>query len=877
MAQRFWVGGGSSNAWNATAPTNWGTASGVQDNASVPTSVDDVIFDGAGAGGNTASTISAIITVKSLTITTGYTSTMTHNAVLTIAGNWTMNNTHTIAGTSALTVSGTTTITSNGQAWPNQLNMEATVTLSGNFTVNGLIAIGGGNRTVNKTTTETLTCAGGFSFTFGGIQAGTVKVIWTGGTFTSGAASYGIGCAEMEIAGNVTFGSNAAFNGTTFTYTSGTVTVPVNNTFTFGGTTTLINVSTIPFENVTFSGGTMTLQSDLTVNKALTISGGNKNVNKTTTEKLVVYGYSCAGGGISGGTIDLYLKGGTWSAASTAYVTGCNLYLDGNSTISGTVPYQGSLIKYVSGTITTTGSNLSVTSGSLSFDTNGMSWQDVSIGTSTTLTLVSNATLNGTYSIGTGLNTTLNKTTAETLTCNGLYLGRNIAGNGTIYLVGGTWSAIGSNGNLNVSLYINGNVTVSGNVYFGGNSSLVYSSGTVTTTGSTLNISSSGVTLNTNGITWNNLSFTATNTTTLTSNLTVNGVLTTGATTTVNRTVAETITIAGGLQHNGSLGGTAEIYLTGGTWNGGGGLNSNIFLNGNISVPGLIVLGAITVKYLSGTVTATSSIVNWQGTVTFDTADVVWGSFSVGVGGGANMTMKNDIVLMGYLSVYKTGSVGFSSSGGVFNITVYGGMNGNNCWMGNANSAFILKGSTFSSNIVSGGQIILDGDVTLTGNNTIQSAVTPITMIYRSGRVDGSTSTIAGNFGATFTNMHKVPIKAATLNNGYTYTFNQMFVGLPNAPCLVTCASNPTIAFTDSFERVGDNVMLAGSFTMSRPLQFVSPITYKMGGSTRLNSSGVRYVNQTPDGFAKNTDPVLSRNLTGNAAKLEADPNFYIL
>ena len=71
-ADRYWVGGGSSTNWSATGNTNWGTASGVQDNASVPGSGDNAIFDGAGSG-NGASVVSANITILSLTFSSGYT------------------------------------------------------------------------------------------------------------------------------------------------------------------------------------------------------------------------------------------------------------------------------------------------------------------------------------------------------------------------------------------------------------------------------------------------------------------------------------------------------------------------------------------------------------------------------------------------------------------------------------------------------------------------------------------------------------------------------------------------------------------------------------------------------------------------------------
>ena len=97
MALRYWTGNATptSSNWNYNSGgiTNWGSASGVADNASVPTSVDDVIFDGVGTNGNANNIISSSITVLSLTFTSGYTATATinSNVTLTIAGNFTDN------------------------------------------------------------------------------------------------------------------------------------------------------------------------------------------------------------------------------------------------------------------------------------------------------------------------------------------------------------------------------------------------------------------------------------------------------------------------------------------------------------------------------------------------------------------------------------------------------------------------------------------------------------------------------------------------------------------------------------------------------------------------------------------------------------------
>lgn len=73
---RFWVGGGSSNTWASTAPTNWADETGAI-NASVPTSAVDVFFDGNSGSGN--SVIDANITIRSLNMN-GYTGTLTHNS-----------------------------------------------------------------------------------------------------------------------------------------------------------------------------------------------------------------------------------------------------------------------------------------------------------------------------------------------------------------------------------------------------------------------------------------------------------------------------------------------------------------------------------------------------------------------------------------------------------------------------------------------------------------------------------------------------------------------------------------------------------------------------------------------------------------------------
>jgi len=81
-ADRYWVGGGSTSDWNAVGDTNWSATSGGANNASVPTSSDNVYFDSNSGVGT--SVLSANITIRSLNCT-GFTGTLQHNSGITLS------------------------------------------------------------------------------------------------------------------------------------------------------------------------------------------------------------------------------------------------------------------------------------------------------------------------------------------------------------------------------------------------------------------------------------------------------------------------------------------------------------------------------------------------------------------------------------------------------------------------------------------------------------------------------------------------------------------------------------------------------------------------------------------------------------------------
>ncbi len=285
-AARYWVGGGSSSNFNATAPTNWSATSGGVGNASVPGASDGVTFDGAGTG-NTAAVVSATITVLSFTVTSGYTNTITHNAVLTVAGNVTLNTSYTIAGSSGMTISAASTITSGGKTWPNAMTWSGlnTKTLSGNFTISGLLTVSS-LTTINQTGTDTLILAGGLTNSSGAID-GTARIKLTGGTWT-GASNAPIS-NNLDFVGNITLGTNVAFGGVscTLTYISGIIT-------TTSSTLTLAGISTLNTNGITFNNITVGASIFCTISSLLTATG-NFTINAAVSPQFAgAYGFNVA-------------------------------------------------------------------------------------------------------------------------------------------------------------------------------------------------------------------------------------------------------------------------------------------------------------------------------------------------------------------------------------------------------------------------------------------------------------------------------------------------------------------------------------------------------------------------------------------------------
>jgi hypothetical protein len=109
MADRYWVGGTAS--WDGTAGTKWAASSGGTGGESVPTTADDVFFTNLSTG---TVTIAAGNTGAKSINCTGFTGTIAGTAAITVAGSITLSAGMTYTYTGNLTISASGTIITAG-------------------------------------------------------------------------------------------------------------------------------------------------------------------------------------------------------------------------------------------------------------------------------------------------------------------------------------------------------------------------------------------------------------------------------------------------------------------------------------------------------------------------------------------------------------------------------------------------------------------------------------------------------------------------------------------------------------------------------------------------------------------------------------------
>ena len=270
MAVKYWINGGVDNNWGTSG--NWSLASGGGGGAGVPSSSDDVTFDG---NGNVNCTIATSLrSSKTLTITSGYTSTITFTTGLSVLGNITINS--GFAGTlspnggtlSMVTASGTWT--SNGYIYSIPLgnNASTTITLAddlkttSNYTSNNNVVL----------TNNTLTVGGSISIATG-TASGTANIIMNGsGSLSTAAGAILKNNVTINSAGSVTIG-NMNYNTGTLTNTSGLITSTGVISINTSNTTLDLAGASIGGITVSVGGITITFKSGVILTGSLTATG----------------------------------------------------------------------------------------------------------------------------------------------------------------------------------------------------------------------------------------------------------------------------------------------------------------------------------------------------------------------------------------------------------------------------------------------------------------------------------------------------------------------------------------------------------------------------------------------------------------------------
>jgi hypothetical protein len=306
---------------------------------------------------------------------------------------------------------------------------------------------------------------------------------------------------NLNVLSNCTLSSGTTISGTSNLVFATTTTA----TLTMNGAS-VTGVNEIRF----FGSVTYTLADTWTVSN-VRFSSNNTVLNSGT---LNVTGNFTVAAQPAAGTTQINLTGtGTWSG-NNAVQNPLTINTSGTITLSGTIQVNGGSTRsftYSGGTIVTTGSTLILNAITLVGNWSSINFNNLTqTGAGTTTTLSSDLNVLGTFGfIGT-----------STVTLNGVY-NINVSGNlthsssgvlggqPTIILNGtGTWSNTSTGSlRLNVNINTSGTITLGSSISYA-NTTITYTTGTIVNTGSTLTLVST-TTLNTSGMTWNNVTISA--------------------------------------------------------------------------------------------------------------------------------------------------------------------------------------------------------------------------------------------------------------------------------------------------------------------------------------------------------------------------------
>lgn len=341
MADRYWVGGTA--AWDGTAGTKWATSSGGLGGASVPTSADDVFFTNLSTGTCTISTGNT--GAKSINCT-GFTGTIAGTAAITVSGSVTLVAGMTYTYTGTLTINAASTLTSGGKA-------------------HGSITFNASGSTLTLGDACTLGSANTFTLT-----AGTIAL--NGFTLTTGIFS-----SSNSNTRAITFGSqNIVLVGTTAGTTALAMATASNFTWTGTGAFARSMIGTATFQFGSTSGGTESNAPNISlIGGAATLTITSGSYFKNFSAPSGTNGSTLSGSAFFAGNVTLSNTGFTtaYTGFNPTFITSGTLTSAGRTLGNVTVNGAGATLTLADALTLGTTNTFTLTQGTLDLNGNTLS------------------------------------------------------------------------------------------------------------------------------------------------------------------------------------------------------------------------------------------------------------------------------------------------------------------------------------------------------------------------------------------------------------------------------------------------------------------------------------------------------------------------
>ncbi|NBR62681.1 MAG: hypothetical protein EBT86_13880, partial [Actinobacteria bacterium] len=291
---RYWVGG--TGTWDASTTTNWSTSSGGAGGASVPTSLDAVVFNS--ASNATAYTVTCTATqlrCASLTMAGPLVGNVTWagSAPLAIHGNVSLaasGITRTYTGLITLSGSGSYTFTTNGVSFAQDLNLN---TVGGTWTLGSALTLGSSNNLglINGTfTTSNYNCSFARFYIIPSPINNDITLNLGSSTITEQTIGFALNGAVSGLilnAGTSTI-NNSYIGGGAIIQNSGPNTLTFYNyNFTGASPTAITITGSNVFNNLSISGRTtagitpISFSANQTINGTFTCSAGTNATMRT--------------------------------------------------------------------------------------------------------------------------------------------------------------------------------------------------------------------------------------------------------------------------------------------------------------------------------------------------------------------------------------------------------------------------------------------------------------------------------------------------------------------------------------------------------------------------------------------------------------------